>query len=342
MPSLWARTRFATIVAVGMIMLATGIVAGAAGNALILGQNNYAGSAATRLSATSSGGAFWMTQNGSGSGVRGESINGTGGVFETRHANRSGLLAQNNASSTGSGAALIAQGGENVGIEASGKNYAIDATATGCTGGFCLGANAIRGTGYGLGAGVSGVGFVGITGTSASGYGVFSAGAAYVDGDLEITGSCTGCAVALLAVNDSTIPLAQGDAVTVTGVTTRDGTVMLKVAKAAAGDTLLGVVDVGMAGAKNDVASTGTKTYFKPNGTTAAPAAVVRIITSGIATFVQAEASGGSIAAGDSLVGSSSPGKVAKAGVSIAPGQSIGYALGALSDGRVAVFVAPH
>jgi hypothetical protein len=37
----------------------------AAGDNLKLGQTNYAGSAATRLNASSSGGAFWMTQNGS-------------------------------------------------------------------------------------------------------------------------------------------------------------------------------------------------------------------------------------------------------------------------------------
>ena len=93
----------------------------AAGSPLILGQTNYAGSSATRLNATSSGGAFWMTQNGSGSGVRGESWNGTGGVFLTHHANRQGLLAQQ-LGAAGSGAALRAEGGANLALHASADN----------------------------------------------------------------------------------------------------------------------------------------------------------------------------------------------------------------------------
>ncbi|MGH2456393.1 MAG: hypothetical protein ACRDHD_09070, partial [Candidatus Limnocylindria bacterium] len=110
----------------------------AAGDPLRLGQNNFAGSSATRLSATSSGGAFWMTQNGSGSGVRGESINGTGGVFETRHADRQGLLAQNIAPGSGSGAAVRAVGNQNTGIVASTNGagrYGVEAVNSATSGG---------------------------------------------------------------------------------------------------------------------------------------------------------------------------------------------------------------
>ncbi|MGH2355353.1 MAG: hypothetical protein ACRDJN_27400 [Chloroflexota bacterium] len=92
----------------------------AAGDPLRIGQSNFAGTSATRLFATSSGGAFWMTQNGSGSGVRGESLNGTAGVFETRSPNRFGLLATNVGGSPGSGAAIRADGGQSWGIVAEG------------------------------------------------------------------------------------------------------------------------------------------------------------------------------------------------------------------------------
>jgi hypothetical protein len=93
----------------------------AAGDNLILGQTNYAGSAATRLNTTSSGGAFWMTQNGSGSGVRGDSTNGHGGVFTTGHPDRYGLSAANTAAA-GTGAAISAAGGNNPGLAASTAN----------------------------------------------------------------------------------------------------------------------------------------------------------------------------------------------------------------------------
>jgi hypothetical protein len=55
---------------------------------------------------------LWMTQYGFGSGIRGDSVSGHGGVFTTQHADRSGLVASNTASS-GTGAAITAQGGSN-------------------------------------------------------------------------------------------------------------------------------------------------------------------------------------------------------------------------------------
>ncbi|MGH2355352.1 MAG: hypothetical protein ACRDJN_27395, partial [Chloroflexota bacterium] len=263
MPSKWARTRFATALAVGMIVVMSGVVAGAAGDPLILGQENFAGNSATRLFATSSGGAFWMTQNGFGSGVRGESISGTGGVFETKANNRHGLLAQNNSTSTSTGTALTAQGNDNVGIKATGTNFAIDATATACSGFLCFGANGIRGTGFGLGSGVSGAGFVGVTGTdtSGSGFGISSLGDASIDGDLSVSGTCTGCTAAVLAVNDSTGALQQGDAVTVTGVSSSASGLMLNVAPAQKGDTVIGVADVAMVQHEAEALATSSKVY---------------------------------------------------------------------------------
>lgn len=105
----------------------------AAGDNLKLGQTNYAGTAATRLNATSSGGAFWMTQNGSGSGIRGDSTAGHGGVFTTAHPDRYGVFVQDVAASTGAGAALHADGGSNTGVAATsnaGPKNVIDAHHT--------------------------------------------------------------------------------------------------------------------------------------------------------------------------------------------------------------------
>jgi hypothetical protein len=101
----------------------------AAGDPLILGQQNYAGISATRLTTLSSGGAFWMTQNGFGSGVRGDSVNGHGGVFTTGHPDRHGLFAQQ-LGSHNAGSAVRADGGNNHGVNATtahGGSYAVRA-----------------------------------------------------------------------------------------------------------------------------------------------------------------------------------------------------------------------
>ncbi len=150
----------------------------AVGDPLILGTTNFAGSSATRLSASSSGGAFWMTQNGSGSGVRGEATIGTGGIFVTHAPNHSALVAQHQASSSGTGAALRAEGGQNTGIVATSAagTYAIDANQT--VGGTTIhigtptgiGADIdIPGAGYGV---FASTGYVGLWGQSADQYGV--------------------------------------------------------------------------------------------------------------------------------------------------------------------------
>jgi hypothetical protein len=90
-------------------------VAAAAGDALKLGQANYAGTSATRLNTTSSGGAFWMTQYGFGSAVKGDSTNGHGAVFTTAHQDRYGLYAQQTGA-LGAGAAVRGDGGVNAGV----------------------------------------------------------------------------------------------------------------------------------------------------------------------------------------------------------------------------------
>jgi hypothetical protein len=107
-------------------------VEAAAGDSLKLGQQNYAGTAATRLSTTSSGGAFWLIQNGSGSGIRADSTSGHGGVLTSAHTDRYGVYAQQTAAA-GTGAAVRADGGQNIGLSAtsaSAARNAVDARHT--------------------------------------------------------------------------------------------------------------------------------------------------------------------------------------------------------------------
>jgi hypothetical protein len=135
----------------------------AAGDPLVIGLHNYGGTDATRLDTTSSGGAFWMTQYGSGSGLRGDSVNGHGGVFTSAHQDRFGLLAQHTAATGGGGAAISADGG---------KNPAISATTAG-------GASAISAINNGTAVQPSGVNAYGTyAGVHASGatYGVYASG----------------------------------------------------------------------------------------------------------------------------------------------------------------------
>src|SRR5262245_50994502 len=148
----------------------------AAGDGMKVGLQNYAGSSATRLNATSSGGAFWVIQNGFGSGVRGEAIKGTGGVFVTAAANSYALIGQHSTSARGTGAAVRADGGPNDGVYAS--TTAVSGSAvraqTSLPQGFS-GANAVDATAIG-GTGVRSYGSqYGVYATSAS-TGLFSSG----------------------------------------------------------------------------------------------------------------------------------------------------------------------
>jgi hypothetical protein len=67
------NARFATLMAVALALVLTGVVAGAAGQALVLGIANYAGSSSTSLTTNSTGPAFRVIQNGSGKALRAES-----------------------------------------------------------------------------------------------------------------------------------------------------------------------------------------------------------------------------------------------------------------------------
>lgn len=187
--SLLAAALGAAVGSVAAALGRPGSTDAAAGDPLVLGTTNFGGSAATRLNATSSGGAFWMTQNGSGSGVRGDSLNGHGSVFTTGHADRNGLWAQQNASSLGTGAAVRGDGNVNVGVlgntsAADGAGVAGLATSTAGSGHYPIGVQgqAARGDGvwgYSQYAGDGGESYYGAVGETEGQIGVGVFGGAY-------------------------------------------------------------------------------------------------------------------------------------------------------------------
>lgn len=194
MASIWQRARLAGVAGAALAVLGTGIVAGAAGGAIIMGAANSAGTTNTSLTTGSSGTAFYVTQSGTGTAMRANATgpnaiagfytsgNGPGISGVTANADKYAIYAGNDAAATGVGAAIRAAGKSNpaivanstatYAISASGVNTAIIGTATGCSGFICFGATGISGTGYGLGSGVEGDGFIGVYGSGA--YGVYA------------------------------------------------------------------------------------------------------------------------------------------------------------------------
>jgi hypothetical protein len=162
-------------------------VKAASGDALILGSAaNSAGTTNTSLTTASSGTALLVTQNGSGTAVRGSAVgagsiagfftaqNGTGISGVTGNSAKFGVFGQNNGGA-GTGAAVRASGVNNHGVDASTNNGVAHAVR-----GINSGANGIGVRGYSAsGAGGKGVfgtsatNGVGVWGDSATGIGVF-------------------------------------------------------------------------------------------------------------------------------------------------------------------------
>lgn len=346
--------RVPTVLAAALALIVTGVVAGAAGQALILGQANSAGFSNTSVTTnTNSGSAFQVTQQGTGTAVRGvagigiagffTSSNGSGVSGVVANQNNYGVYAANDSATEGNGAALRANGQENYGINAtSNERTAVVATANGCTG-FLCGAPGVDGTGAGLAGGVHGTGFLGVFGEDSTGtgdgFGLFTNDDALVGGDLTVNGTCTGCTLAVTAVNGSADALGLGDAVTATGVTADGaGNLLVTVAPAAAGDQVFGIVAGGFEVVDESNGDVQVFAY-KASGPSAPAGSPLKVITGGIVAFAAADASGGAIAAGDPLVASSSVGSLAKAGPETASLLAFGTALGTLDDGRVVVYI---
>jgi hypothetical protein len=116
MSRFFSNARFATVLAVAAVLFATGIASGAAGQALIIGAANSAGTSNTSLNTNSTGFAWQMQQTGSGVGVYAISANGNALAALAHNGNKYGLSATNDGSA-GTGAAIIADGRANTGID---------------------------------------------------------------------------------------------------------------------------------------------------------------------------------------------------------------------------------
>ena len=197
MASFRERTRFATLIAVGLALLVSGVVAGAAGGAIIMGAANSAGTTNTSLTTTSSGTAFYVTQSGTGTALRANatstdaiagfytSANGPGISGVTANGTKYGVYAANDSADSSGGAALRASGQHNEGVVAtSAEDNAIVGAASGCTGIFC-GSYGVKGTGYGFAAGIYGDGtgsLFGVYGDNGLVAGVYGLGSATTPG----------------------------------------------------------------------------------------------------------------------------------------------------------------
>ena len=178
MTSFRDRTRFATFVAVGLALLVSGVVAGAAGGNFILGQANSAGTSNTSLTTSSTGNALLVTQNGTGTAIRGSTGSGSGiAGFFTIGSGPASLASSPTRTATASTPRTTApasaaaprarvQGGVNRGAIATSSQRDTAVGIASCTG-FC-GANGVSVTGEGLAAGVFGVGDAAIAGVWAS------------------------------------------------------------------------------------------------------------------------------------------------------------------------------
>lgn len=219
---LWARSWSCLVPVLVAIVLVTAGEAGAnAGNPLILGASNSAGTSGTSVSTASTKTAFSIAQGGTGTGLN-VSAGSTGGTSLTANEgnpNRFGVVVQNQGSA-GNGGALRAIGGNNAGVVARTKNsagFALSAANNASAGGAgaaieadgkqnsglsastangsseaVSGANQAAGTGV-QGTAPGGTGSIGVKGTSGgTGDGSFGV---YSTTDLGVGGSlvCTKC-----------------------------------------------------------------------------------------------------------------------------------------------------
>jgi hypothetical protein len=211
------------LLAIGLALLVSGVVAGAAGGNFILGQSNSAGTSNTSLTTSSTGNALLVTQNGTGTAIRGSTGSGSGiaGFFTSgsgsgvsgvvANENSYGIYAANDSATGGSGAAMRVNGKANRGIVVTSDDddaieaqtdsgTAVNATSAGGSGvigvgtGFAVG---VQGDGTDALFGVFGTGnptiaFPGVVGSSSADQGIGVSGQASDGIGVEGTGEGAG------------------------------------------------------------------------------------------------------------------------------------------------------
>jgi hypothetical protein len=374
MSSFLSRARLAALGAAAVLLVAVGAAWGAAGDPLIIGQANNAGASQTILLSSGTGAAFTLRNS--------NVANGSTGIFGWSNATSGftrGIYGRAD-STVGTGVEGLANAttGLNEGVAGrtrSPEGVGVFGTILGSTGVGVWGetpetateAAGVTGIAYGsIGRGVEGSAW-GATGTGVMGFGVVDGGVGVfgqgdnwagqfigdvdVGGDLFVSGTCSGCTSATTAINGGKTDLAQGDAVAITGARPGpNGALVLVVRAARAGDRIVGLVDSALTTAERELptprdragSSAGpSRTEIHAAGTTVASGGYLRVVTAGIVAFGSADASAGAIAIGDALTVGTKPGKLVK---QKAAGSSVGYALGALTDGsgRIAVYIDPR
>jgi len=278
------RVAVRAVVAAGMavvfVSVLTGISAGSAGSALIIGRSNDAGKSNTSLTANTSGNSFVLYQKGTGSALRGWQKNTTAsgnGVSATASSpSGNGVFADNEGGSNGGGAAMVGVGGPNWGVVGTTTGQVPAVGVQGEDDSGSVNGNGVAGLTFGNGLGTAGIGLGGgtLTGTGgffatdsdnsqawglvASGCTTFSGstctndqaaqfnGDVEINGNLNVTGTC--CLFSAMAVNGSGTAIRRGDAVMVIGAKAVSGRTMIVVAPARAGQNVIGIADSGMVG----------------------------------------------------------------------------------------------
>jgi hypothetical protein len=128
--------------------------------------------------------------------------------------------------------------------------------------------------------------------------------AGWFDGDIYVSGACSGCRIASFAVNTGASSLEAGDVVTTRGVrsdtTSADDVVrLIEIERAAEGDSVVGVV-AGRAELDTDDESEAGPAGLVPREGPAAPGEYVTIVTHGVMQ-VTVDAASRAIAPGDRL-----------------------------------------
>ena len=284
MNNLTDRTRLLAFALVGIFFIAaSGAVSNLDGR-LLLGVVNDGGTASTVLRARSDVDGFAVMQVGGGSAVRGSSLAGAAGQFSSGQGagvigvsespDGYGVIASTTSTTTGTGAAVKADGRQNSGLVATSSNgSAVVATAYGDASAVKVlapNATAIRAATTGGGdvadcsavmcAGTELTGAIGVIAATStdegsgvyatdltskrSGFAVLADGAVGVDGALSVTGGCLGCSTMVPARNGSSAILHQGEAVTLVKVdATPDGSTLLVIRPALNGERVIGVID---------------------------------------------------------------------------------------------------
>ena len=221
-----------------------------------------------------------------------------------------------------------------------------------CSGGRFSGANgAIAASGT-----AGGVGLLAFNTASTDDLGLYVyQSSASIDGNLFVSGTCTGCALAFVAENGGASALRQGDAVTLVGSKASPlGNGLVLVVRAAKGsDTVLGIMDAALEASPETVTIPASSTVhtvpnvgeqkvvtkkhtekaqvrtFQDAGTSSAKGAFLRVVASGIIQIAAADAGSAAIKAGDALTLNAN-GKLSK---KTEKDRTIGFALKGLDSG---------